>query len=774
MGRTVSQRIPTLINGVSRQPHHVRSTSQVEAAENVYFSVTSGGFEKRPGTQHIASLTGLSLSDNYKFHVVDRSESQKYGIVIGSGKLKVYDLLTGVEQTVNAIAAGPASYINTTGDNLSLVTIADYTFIANKTTSVAMEAASPPAVIPTAYAYVKTGDSTKNYRINLNGGNIASYTGSDNSNTIASNLASQIVGGGGTWTVDIHGTNQGNVLRIRRVDQADFTFEVVDGSGDTLMHGWKNYGPVKAFNQLPPKIWTDTIVKIASDPSEGTSAVIWVKFNGNVWVETVDPTAANSFDASTMPHQLVRQGDGTWTLEESTWNPRTVGDVDTVPPPTFVGNKINDVFSIRNRLGFLSNENVVLTQVGDYFNFWPDKAIEVLDSDPIDIATSSNRVTVLKHAVPIRKNLFVTSDTAQFELTGGDVLTPKNATLDLTTAYAAADVKPSAVGDSLYFAGTAQEKAVIYEYFYDQNSLSNTAEDISKHIYGYIDGISHITGAPVAGRLFVQPDGAYYRLFVNTSYWQADQKVQNAWSMINFDNGTTLGLAVGVEVMNDYVYLLMCRNGTEWSLEKLPVDSEPALAHLGFAPCLDQRAECTGVYDAGTNTTTWILPYPHLNDVTAIAYSSSGGTSGKKLNVSYSGTATLTAAGQQPLTIQVGRTYNMNVELSKIYLREKDGSAVVSGRLQLRDLDVFYKNTGYFEIVVTPEARDERTYKFTGGTIGSVIVGTPAIAPHGFFKARIGSRADTVTIQIKNNTHLPCTITGASWSGFYNDIARQG
>ena len=42
------------------------------------------------------------------------------------------------------------------------------------------------------------------------------------------------------------------------------------------------------------------------------------------------------------------------------WGQRTAGDDNTSPLPTFLDKKINDIFIYKNRLGFLSDEAVIL------------------------------------------------------------------------------------------------------------------------------------------------------------------------------------------------------------------------------------------------------------------------------------------------------------------------------------------------------------------------------------------------------------------------------
>ena len=81
------------------------------------------------------------------------------------------------------------------------------------------------------------------------------------------------------------------------------------------------------------------------------------------------------------------------------WAKRTVGDDDTNPVPSFVGRKINNMVFHMNRFGFLSEDTVILSQPGDYFNFFVGSAIAVSDADPIDMAATSTRPAELTAGV---------------------------------------------------------------------------------------------------------------------------------------------------------------------------------------------------------------------------------------------------------------------------------------------------------------------------------------------------------------------------------------
>ena len=74
-----------------------------------------------------------------------------------------------------------------------------------------------------------------------------------------------------------------------------------------------------------------------------------------------------------MPHALVRRvdvnGNKYFAFETVNWNDRLVGDDTTNPKPSFVDHEISHIFFYRNRMGFLSGQNVVLSKAGDLFNF---------------------------------------------------------------------------------------------------------------------------------------------------------------------------------------------------------------------------------------------------------------------------------------------------------------------------------------------------------------------------------------------------------------------
>src|SRR4029077_10578831 len=144
-----------------------------------------------------------------------------------------------------------------------------------------------------------------------------------------------------------------------------------------------------------------------------------------IWKECPAPGIQKHIDESSMPHTLVRNADGSFTFKVASWGDREDGDEATNPWPSFVGKQINDVFFVRNRLGFIAGENAVLSRSGSFFQFFRKTVTTLLDDDPVDTASTSQRVANMAWAVPFNKDVVLFADQGQYELGAQGLLTAK-------------------------------------------------------------------------------------------------------------------------------------------------------------------------------------------------------------------------------------------------------------------------------------------------------------------------------------------------------------
>jgi hypothetical protein len=162
--------IPNLIQGVSQQPDAQRDPSQAEIQINAVSSSVEG-LRKRDPSQTLAKVSTSLLGDVF-VHSILRDNTEKYLAVISNSVVKVYDL-NGAAQTVNA--PGGYSYLSTVTDakrQIRCATIADFTFISNTLTKVAMDTSVAPATARPAaneaLVWVKAANYGQTYRLNVN------------------------------------------------------------------------------------------------------------------------------------------------------------------------------------------------------------------------------------------------------------------------------------------------------------------------------------------------------------------------------------------------------------------------------------------------------------------------------------------------------------------------------------------------------------------------------------------------------------------------------
>lgn len=772
MGTLIEQSIKTLYQGVSRQPDSVRLPGQVQEATNVLMSVVTGGFESRPSSRHIAENTFVTgASDKPFVYSYSRDAAEKYIIAVKGTDLKVFDL-DGTEVSVTYPNGKAYLTASDPSASFSAVTIADRTIIANNSITVAMAPNTYTESPTQALINCRTTNNGTSYTISINGNSVWSYSGNALSATaLASNIDSNIsLPSGFTKTRDD--------LTIVISDSNDSDFTISHTGSDDV------YGPitmrknVAKRTHLPPTAPNDYKIRVGAT-IDGNELGYYAKFStaDGGWVECADPNIQNDFDAATMPHFLTRQADGTFIFEQGTYDGRLAGDAITAPEPDFVGKGIQSVVYHRNRLGIVSGETVYFSQSGKYFTFWADFSTQSLDSDAFGLTASASEVNLLKHALSFRKALFLTSDKNQFEVSGENKLIPENATIDLSTTYLTETLcKPINLGSTLYFAAKSGRDACIYEYTYDDNTLSNTAADITLHALGYVPApVIQMTGDPTNDMLFLLSSSDRSRLYIYKMYIDGEKKAQSAWHMWDFGDATTH--IHWCKVIDGDLYTLITR-GTQTFVEKIKLRYELTDDKHPYQICLDQQKNITGVYDSASDTTTWTTPYLH-NSKVAVVLSTDfpTGSVGERLSVTYPTTTTVRANGDfSAAAAIVGIPFEQEVQLSKLFAREtRDTSrTITSGRLQLSRVQINFQDTGFFKFSVKPAFRDEQSFTFNGRRVGfgDNLVGTVAIADSGSFPVPVQTDASTARIRILNDTEKPMTITSIDYRGFFNELTR--
>ena len=783
----ISSSIPNFVNGVSQQPFTLRLSSQGELQENA-LSTVSQGLKKRPPTQHLKKIQSTPLGNCF-IHTINRDLTERYVTVITNGDLKVYDL-AGNEKTV-AFPNGK-SYLSAATPSLSFsaVTVADFTFIVNKTKVVTQSSTLSASRPKEGLINVKAGNYGKTYEILINGalaaqfitpdGSVSAHVSQISTDYIAAQLGASLGTNGynaSGWGV----STSGSTIYIIH-SSVDFTLGTRDGFNNGGMVGIK--GRLQKFADLPSNPGVDGLVVEITGTGDANNKFdsYFVRYKTNtgtagvgVWQECPAPSTSVGMTASTMPHTLVRESDGTFTFETASWLSRVAGDLDSNPDPSFVTRTISDIFFYRNRLGFLADEGVIFSESGQYFNFFRTTVTDLLDADPIDVNASHTKVSILKHAVPFNKQLLLFSEQSQFIIDQNELLTPKTVGIKVATEFPCNVVaKPVGIGKNIYFAVDKGEWSAFREYFTELNDTGNDSQDVTGHLPKYVpSGIFKISAAPNEDILIALTTSDASSIYAYKYFWSGNEKLQSAWSKFTFGSDSTI---LNADFIASELFLIVNRSDGVY-FEKMNVSlgdigtGEPYPVHLDRKVQLGSAALTYASGYTTINLTT--LGYtPSTGDYQVVIKAHASLKAGEIFNVIWNGTTARVLGNITGATVAVGRKYTMKYQLSTITVKAaQPGGGQKSdteGRLQLRKISFNYADAGLFNILVTPQGRQTYTYTYSGKILGSssATLGSYSI-DSGRFSVPIVSRNIGTSIVLQNDSALPSSFLSADWEGFF-------
>jgi hypothetical protein len=770
----ISSAIPNLVQGVSQQSPSLRLSSQAEVQENAFPSLVEG-LSKRPPLEYVAEMRNSTTTGNFT-HLINRDVNERYFVFINaSNQIEVYDL-AGVAKTVTY--PNGTAYLNssTPAEDFRAVTVADYTYIVNTTQTVAMDSLTSPAYPFTGLIAVKQGDYNKRYTVYLDGSQVVNLVTSATDETqvrtdwIADSIASTING-----LSNFTARSDGSTVVINKTNNAEFDMATYDSLGDTGLSA--TVGTVQRFDDLPDVAPDGYIARVQGDQTNDFDDY-YVKFEADnntqtgsskgVWTETIKPNIQYQLDASTMPHLLIRQPNGSFTFEEAEWGDRVAGDTSSIPTPTFVGQKISDVFFFQNRLGFLSGENVNMSRTSEYFDFFAKTARTLLDDDPIDVAASHTKVSNLKHAIPFDRKLLLFSDQTQFIFKGGDFLTPKNSSIAQTTEYeASTTARPAAAGNVVYFPANRGGFTSVREYYVIDDTDRSDASDVTSHVSKYIpDGVYAMDASTTENALAAMTDEDTSTIYIYKYHWAGREKMQSAWFKYTFNDLEVLNAAF----IESALYVVGNKAG-KTHLYKMQFDEGRFDTDQTYVTCLDFRIDethCTLAYDAATDLTTVTIPFAFDTPFMVTR----GTNAGEIITVTGSGT-TLTVEGDKTSTeFYLGERYTMTYEFSEPTLKEGTAGggrvAIANGRLQIKHWLLRYQESGDFSVEVANKITSTTpvVHTFTGRLVGGGqnIIGSTRLTS-GTFRFPVMLKADRVQVTIKSDSHLPCQFLSAEWEG---------
>ncbi len=576
-------------------------------------------------------------------------------------------------------------------------------------------------------------------------------------------------------------TREGSVVKVTNSNGDITNLACSDSRGNTNITAVWN--KVDTFDVLPLVCEHGHIITVAGDPvaHEDDYYVKFVAtagsgFGPGHWVESWKPSdtgvqvTRKALDEDTMPHQLVRKEHATngryFEYGPVAWSERVVGDETSAPLPSFVSDDpatslkyIDDIFFWRNRLGFLSGQNVVMSEASVYFNLFRTTARAVLDSDPIDLAIPHTSVVRLKHAVPFDDELYCFSEQAQFKVTSDTILSPARVQSAPVLEYTILPyAKPCLVSRGIFFAHPRGDFSGLQQIVGSPNTNRVDTLDVAAAVPKYVEGATQwIVGSDSESCLLMKADGDPSKLYVYKYHDSGQDRLQSAWHTYSYGDGEVLGAAF----VGSTLYALVQRfYGV--CLESSTIT--PGSADTGFSSpvYLDRRVYAgpsTAVPGSYSNpTTTWTLPFTlDPDDAVKVVRADTGAL----LTTANPTSTTVTATGDySAVNVYIGVKYTATYEFTHPVLRETSGSGkspVVGGRLQVLRGRISYADSQYFNVNVAPSLRTALDATFDNSTDDT-----------GVFSFGVDSLASQVTVTVTNDSHRPSNLTNVEWECNYN------
>lgn len=800
----ISQRISNFLRGVSQQTDELKLPGQVKDLINGYPDPTFG-LLKRPGGKFIAELknangtliTPSSLNNAYMFTIFRDSVEQYLVAVIcnqspaSNNEIKVWRLSDGSPVSVS-YGTNAKNYLATTKENFQVLTVNDYTFITNTAKTVSTTAAPSYTANTKATVRILSVEYSAEYKVIINGTSASVTTrNSDTLGTtpqrvlnyedILNDLKTQIDSKGiSGLTV----TKKDNTLELSRTSA--FSIEAIGGKAGDALYAYQD--SVENISRLPKISSNGRVVKVAnSNRLEDDYYVVYEEYNGGgAWVETRAPNISAGLDPTTMPHQLVRQSNGTFLFEAVAWEERLVGDYLSNPDPAFVGSTISQLFFYNNRLGALSDENITFSQAGDYLNFYSQTAVTTVAADPIDVSCSSVRPAKLFSVIPTAQGLVLFSRTQQFMITSDNgVFTPTSVSVTTISNYEMDPLnKPVDLGTTVAFISKLTSYTRVFEMETRGNQDSPVVVDISRVVPEWIpSSIDQVVSSPQNSILSLGSSTSRY-LYLFRYYTTGETREIQSWFRWQL-SGNVLHHAINEDAMH-----AVTKQADSVVLQRIDLVQSPETSAIQTQegvfvdPRLDMwKFNPTRSYDSVNDRTKVYLGYKHDSTLTPCVVAGKAITGSSNYldigliilpsQVLTDGSGDYVFIDGQDVSqdqVVVGYLYDMEVDIPRIYVRsgENGQTADLTGSLVISRLKISTGLTGEFSFLVKAQGRSDWTESFVVADANYYQGNDVPLATSRLYTLPLHQKSKNMTLKLKASGPFPVSLISIDWEGHYS------
>ena len=675
-------------------------------------------------------------------------------------------------------------------EDIEILTINDYTFVLNKNKTTAMKTTTSAAVPNAAFVVVKVVAYNADYKVTINSVTITHSTpdtvagATTDAGSIAASLASSI-----NALTGFTATQVGPGIYI--TSTSAFTISTAGSSQEEGIYAFQDQ--INLASRLPNQCENGYRVRVTNS-GDVNADDIYVEFQTTggsargpgVWEETIGPGLKYEIDETTMPHQLIRQANGIFKYEPVAWDDRLVGDNTTNPIPSFIGKKISNMFFYRNRLGLLSNEAVIMSRAGDYFNFFANSSQVVAPDDPIDLQATSVKPVTLNYTLATSIGLLVFGPNEQFVLsTDADILSPTTTKINtISTFECDAEIDAVAVGTSQAFISKSNLYSKLFLMLNVQKEAAATIDEATTNVPEYVPSdIDTMTASPAMSIVSLGKAGSN-TVYQHRFFIQGENRVQTwyKWKLtgdlrLQFFDKTTF-YAVTSSGSNVYLTSYDLTQASESGYLTLPTGEKTDV-------CLDMfNVNPYRTYSTSTKKTTVDLPFDHITGkklaVVAIGTyigDTISATSESEGSVFYFEDSDISSnqvtldGDYRGRDLVIGYVYDMEVELPTLYPTQVEGRSSVSDVTSDLILHRIKVSTGLsgpitYRIDITGKDRWDNIINVT--LPYTYVLNNVNLSASALHDVPIYQRNENVNIKIIGDTPFPISLLNIVWEGNYN------
>lgn len=509
----------------------------------------------------------------------------------------------------------------------------------------------------------------------------------------------------------------------------------------------------------------------------------YVVSDGTSWVEAAKPNITLGYTASTLPHRIRRDSSGNFTFETCPYSNRLVGDLTTNPNASFTGKKISHLFFSNNRLGFLADENVVMSQPNDFFNFFAVSAQVQSDADPIDLSCVSLRPVKLSAAIPVTQGVVLFSRQQQFMLfSDTGVLTPAQSVIKSISNYEIDElIPPVENGSNIVFVNkTADYCRTLGMATQGQNS-NPLVIDIGKQVTQYVPNTVDAMFSNSQNSFIGLYDQSSRQAYFYRSYVEGQDVLMRGWYSWEMPGDVQF-----MDTDNDEIFAVT-KQGTQLTLLTSQLNTIPTGTQVSSGsikesnPSFDFIADpkATSNYASGkryvNNETRIYIPFEIVSglDPIAVQDAASGSTfSGFFQNCS-TGTDSegdyfaIPGKDLSGLDWLVGYKLSFRVDMPFLYYRRED-IPDVSAYLTIHRIKFSLGLSAQCSFKITPLNQPQTTFDATTIQTNQYKYDRVPINDRVLFTVPVLQRNIGYDLQIFSDTPYIVSLSSAQWEGNYS------